>query len=624
MPRPAFVVIWVTAAAALSAASAPQFHRTAPPPPDTLPLVEPNDNRQPAGTLRDGLLTVNLEVGRAGWYPEGDSVPGIEVVAFAEAGGAPQIPGPLLRVPAGTVIQVTVRNTLPDSTVTLHGFVTRPAAAADTIRVPPGEARVKLFSVGAPGTYFYWAEVGQYKGEPNRAARVREREQLAGALIVDERGTTPNDRVFVVNIWGEPVDSLTYRNALAINGRSWPRTERLDAAVGDSLRWRVINASARGHPMHLHGFYYQIAAAGGALANRAGPAGERPSIVTNELRAFQTMDVSWQANRPGNWLFHCHLTFHVVPDARLDPRPDRHDETSRHADEHMAGLILGIRVRAAALAVPPAGPTRQLRMLVQEGPRRGRAPRSMGFVLQRNGTAPLADSIEVPGSPLVLTRGESARVTVVNRLREPTAVHWHGIELESYSDGVAGWSGDATRQAPLIAPQDSFTATLTLPRSGTFMYHTHLNDVEQLTSGLYGAIVVLEPGQRWDPESDHVVVLGWDGNFDPPNPVLNGDSVPPPLNLAAGRAHRLRLVNIAAAGVFAFTLARDTTLQRWRALAKDGADLPPTLQTDRPARQAITVGETYDFAFTPPAPGSYILRAAGPAGRPVSRAVVVR
>ena len=37
-------------------------------------------------------------------------------------------------------------------------------------------------------------------------------------------------------------------------------------------------------------------------------------------------------------------------------------------------------------------------------------------------------------------------IMVVNHLTEPTAVHWHGIELESYFDGVAGFSGAGARR----------------------------------------------------------------------------------------------------------------------------------------------------------------------------------
>ena len=79
----------------------------------------------------------------------------------------------------------------------------------------------------------------------------------------------------------------------------------------------------------------------------------------------------------------------------------------------------------------------------------------------------------------------------MNELAEPTAVHWHGIELESYFDGVAGFSGDAQRISPLIAPRDSFEARFTPPRAGTFIYHTHVDEERQQPAGLAGPIVVL-------------------------------------------------------------------------------------------------------------------------------------
>ena len=44
---------------------------------------------------------------------------------------------------------------------------------------------------------------------------------------------------------------------MTINGLSWPHTERLAYAQGDSIHWRVINFTELDHPMHLHGFYFR-------------------------------------------------------------------------------------------------------------------------------------------------------------------------------------------------------------------------------------------------------------------------------------------------------------------------------------------------------------------------------
>ena len=190
--------------------------------------------------------------------------------------------------------------------------------------------------------------------------------------------------------------------------------------------------------------------------------------------------------------------------------------------------------------------------------------------------------------------------------------------------------------APPIVPGDSFVARLTLPRAGTFIYHTHLNDIEQVTGGAAGALIVLEPGEHFDPSRDHVYLSTWHGPPPAravlPGLLINGDSAASVSGeLAAGVSHRFRFINIGAAGIVRFTLSRDTSLVEWRRRAKDGADLPDRLRRMQPAAQLVGVGETYDFEFLPPAAGTYRLRAVsvlppGVAGsvRPWSQQLTVR
>lgn len=580
------------------------------------PPVHPNDNRAPAGRFHADTLELSLVLDLATWRPEGPDGPAVVVPVLAEAGKAPQIPAPLIRVPAGAVIRASVRNAL-DSTYVLQGLFSRPGRLEDTAQVAPGATRTVTFAAGAPGSYLYAAVPLGYTPPVSARDRRGEREQAAGALIIDPPGGSPPDRVLVINVWGDPVDSVIYRNALAINGLSWPATERLDALTGDTVHWRVINASQRAHPMHMHGFYFRVEGRGTLAADRTFADQERWLAVTEQMLPYTTMAMSWVAERPGNWLFHCHLAFHVVPSSRLGagtiPRDGlSHDAMSHDAGKHMAGLVLGMHVRPRpGYRDAPREGTARLRLLAQEGARRGRAPRAMGYVLQRDERPPARDSVEIPGTVLVLTRGRPADVTVVNRLPEPVAVHWHGLELESWSDGVAGWSGADTSVAPAIAPGDSFIARLTVPRAGTFIYHTHMNDVEQITSGLYGAIVVLEPGRAFDAVTDHVFVIGWDGEAldattGGPHVLVNGDSLPPPLELAAGESHRFRFVNIGPAAVHTIQLRRDTTLVQWRRLAVDGADLAASQATLVPANHRIAVGQTADFEVRL-APGRYRL-----------------
>lgn len=591
------------------------------------PTVQANDNKRPAGSLKGGLLTIRLVAATARWYPETETGPHVDVPVLSEEGGPPQIPAPLIRVPAGTTIDATVRNTL-DSTIYMWGLSTKPAKSYDSIPILPGETGTIRFDAGAVGTYHYMASVGIPEFAASPGTRKSEGQQMAGGFIVDPAQARIDDRVFVINIWSKKPNAEKRRNALAINGKSWPYTERISATVGDTLKWRVINPSLRIHPMHLHGFYFRVDSRGTPTRDSVYAPEQRRIAVTEDLSPGHSMSMTLVPINPGNWLFHCHTTFHVVAGSRLDPSPEtEHEIHIGDAGKHMSALVLGINVRPNPGFKPAARINpRRLRLFVDEGKPRGYAPRALGFVLQQGRRPPARDSVEIPGTTLFLTRGQPTDVTITNRLKETTAIHWHGLELESYSDGVAGWSGFEDHLAPVIAPGKSFTAHLTTPRAGTFIYHTHLNDVEQITSGLYGAIVVLEPGQPFDPKTDHVFLASWDSRqTDPPHFMVNGDTVAAPLELLSGIAHRFRFINIGAAGRVIFAIRKDSTLVQWRRVAKDGADLPVAAAVVTPALQRLGTGETFDAQFSPPARGEYTLTVSSPATtKTYRRKIIVR
>ena len=573
-----------------------------------LPRVVANDNRVAAGMLLRDTLRIDLVLQRAEWYPEAEDGPHVTVEAFGEAGKAPRIPAPLIRVRAGTVIRATVHNTLPDSTAHVIGLGTHPVAVSDTLHVKPGESAEVTFLAGAPGTYLYRAVIGN-----NPDTRESEHETAGGALVVDPVSGSRPDRILVLNIVNYDIDSTHVKEALGINGKSWPYTERIAMTVGDSLRWRVINGTVRAHPMHLHGFYFRTTGSGNGIASRAIPIEQQHLAVTETYAPWDTRELTWSPDRPGNWLFHCHLTFHVVPGARLDHTPaNEHQTHSPDPMQHMAGLVLGLSVAPRpGDSYARKGKVRQLDLWMQQGGPRGRMPTTFSYVLQNGPVAPAPDSVQIPGSLLLFTRGEPVDITVHNRTQQPGGIHWHGIELESWSDGVVGWSSRGNAMAPPIEPGKTFTAHLSLPRAGTFMFHTHMNDIEQVTRGAAGPIVVLEPGERFDATRDHVYITLWNGLTAKQGFLINGDSTASAaLDIVGGVPQRFRFINIGPAARIKYSLRRDTTLVEWRARAKDGADLAMTQRTLRPAAQLVDVGETYDFEFTPPAsPGNYVLTA---------------
>jgi len=211
------------------------------------------------------------------------------------------------------------------------------------------------------------------------------------------------------------------------------------------------------------------------------------------------------------------------------------------------------------------------------------------------------------GPPIVLVRGQPVGIMVVNRTNVPTSIHWHGIELESYFDGVAGFSGTVQRLAPVIAPRDSFEARFTPPHAGTFMYHTHIDETRQQRAGLAGVLLVLEPGKRYDPATDIPILISSpsDDESEAHRVLLNGSLTPPPLDLERGVRYRLRFVNITTGRPgMRVEMRRDSALAMWTPLAKDGADLPASRRVMQPARQRISIGETFDFEVTPSLPGT--------------------
>ena len=214
-------------------------------------------------------------------------------------------------------------------------------------------------------------------------------------------------------------------------------------------------------------------------------------------------------------------------------------------------------------------------------------------------------------------------ITILNRTHVGISVHWHGIELTSVYDGVPGWSGNDARLAPMIAPGDSFTVRLTPDRSGTFIYHTHADEAAQLASGLYGPLVVLGPGERWDPERDRIFLMGWGGPGAAAPPFMNGSAEPPPVRLRVGENYRLRFINIMPSNNQRVRLLADTaTATTWRIFAKDGAQVSAAQAVETRADLIMGAGETYDFTFERAQAAQYTLEiSTGIRGR---RPVVMR
>lgn len=608
----------------------------------TREAVQPNDNRTPAGSYRGDTLVLRLVVGPVDWHILTDTEPAFPVLAFGEQGKPLTIPGPLLRVRVGTPIHVTIRNPLED-TLIVRGLAGQ-GVLRDSLLALPGSTAEVSFVARHAGTYYYWGvtaatvrEMLPRVGPVGRTGLVRpgSDSQLAGAFIVDPPGPIAADRILVITELhhaarppgvllrdrrGNPVREFT-----ALNGKAWPYTERLTYALGDSVRWRVINATFQPHPMHLHGFYFRVDSRWDprAEADSIYTADQRRMAVTESPERGQTISITWSPDRPGGWIFHCHLTNHAVKFPPLD-QPDNfefpahgHGDADNHALTGMNGLVIATTVTGNPPAAAAWRPARRMRLFVQSDSAAGDSTRRFGYVLQR-GAEPRRDSVEYPGPVLVLTRGEPTSIEIVNRSGEPTAVHWHGIELESYYDGAVGWGGTPGMQGrttPAVRSGSSFEVRITPKRAGTFMYHTHFDEIRQQYGGLVGALIVLEPGERWDPSRDLVFLLS-DGV--PQRMYINGSLTPAPRELTVGTTYRLRIADIAVyRTAMRARLRQDSAMVSWRPVAKDGFALPEAQATLQPSLASVVSGETADFEFTPDRPGDVMLEV-GPLQTPAA------
>ena len=95
---------------------------------------------------------------------------------------------------------------------------------------------------------------------------------------------------------------------------------------------------------------------------------------------------------------------------------------------------------------------------------------------------------QIPGPMIRVDRGAEIVVRFTNRTALPTAIHWHGIRLENRFDGVPGVTQDP------VPPGGTFLYRVRFPDGGIYWYHPHHREDIQQDLGLYGNLLVDQPG----------------------------------------------------------------------------------------------------------------------------------
>ncbi|HEX6243553.1 MAG TPA: copper oxidase [Polyangiales bacterium] len=216
-----------------------------------------------------------------------------------------------------------------------------------------------------------------------------------------------------------------------------------------------------------------------------------------------------------------------------------------------------------------------------------------------------------PGPTIEAVQGDKLRIYVTNRLPEPTTVHWHGLIIPNGMDGVSGLN-----QRP-IPPGQTYMYEFALKQAGTFMYHSHFDEMTQIALGMAGMFVI-HPKRPRGPRVDRDFVMmshEWrvDVGAKRPNPnemtdfnvlTFNSKSFPgtQPLLMRTGERVRIRLGNLSPMEHHPIHLHG----LNFRVTETDGGAVPASAQ--RPDTTVLLpVGSTRVIEFVPTEPGDWAM-----------------
>lgn len=218
---------------------------------------------------------------------------------------------------------------------------------------------------------------------------------------------------------------------------------------------------------------------------------------------------------------------------------------------------------------------------------------------------------QVHGPTIEAVEGDRVRIYVTNRLESPTTVHWHGLHVPNGMDGVGGLS-----QRP-IHPGETFRYEFTLTQHGTYMYHSHHDEMVQMALGLMGMFIIHPRAPEEPlPDRDYAYMLStWalqPGRLRPdPNEMMdfnvltmNGKAFPgtTPMVAALGEKVRIRFGNLSSMDHHPMHL-HGTSFQ---VVGTDGGVIPPAARWPE-TTVLVPTGSTRTIELTADNPGDWAL-----------------
>ncbi|NHN33299.1 multicopper oxidase family protein [Paenibacillus sp. S3N08] len=202
--------------------------------------------------------------------------------------------------------------------------INNPGAITDQlIAIAPGERYDLEFEATTPGQW-YLEEHGkeapvkgmkamiQYEGSEGSKDQANETAELP-MLDITKYGQASQSKFsldqnfnleYTMNLNTEAKNG---EQVYTINDKAFPDTEAIKVKKGDLVKVRLVNNSKTDdHPMHLHGHFFQV------LSKNGKPMEGSPIIKDSlNLKPGEEYVVAFEADNPGDWMFHCHDLHHA-------------------------------------------------------------------------------------------------------------------------------------------------------------------------------------------------------------------------------------------------------------------------------------------------------------------------
>ncbi|MCC6380169.1 MAG: copper oxidase [Burkholderiales bacterium] len=287
--------------------------------PHTQPPLVPRDGRayNPVVTLNGWTLPWRM---RDGWKEfhlvaepvEREIAPGMNARLWGYNG---QSPGPTIEAVEGERVRIYVTNRLPEhTTIHWHGML-----------LPSGMDGVGGLTqpqIGAGKTFVYEFELkksGTFMYHPHADEMTQMAMGMMGLFIVHpkdpRRYRVDRDFCFLINAYDIDPGSATPRIATMLdfnlwtwNSRAFPGIDHLPCRLGDRVRIRFGNLTMTNHPIHMHGYDFEVTCTDGGWV----PKSARWPEVTIDVGVGQMRAFEFDAVNPGDWAFHCHKSHHTM------------------------------------------------------------------------------------------------------------------------------------------------------------------------------------------------------------------------------------------------------------------------------------------------------------------------